>query len=265
MKFGAIKNGTCRSNTGTKSVVFAPDLTVRPVLYAVYSGYQPDRGTVQGAIKGDLVASLVWGTGYSKYSIYHHGGDRLPLGEEAELWATLKRLHPWFDGWLEPQGRGDCFLPAAAVAESDYLCVRAKRARAEAAIRRYGLPSPYTPDLFEQDRKADLQWDPRPLDLDLNQYQPTERYWTGSLVGISSYERWFGSAGDGSPAIPLDIDPEYESGSNYAYSETSRSEGSPGVIGWRNFRFVVRVCHGVHTRNHFSYGHAVDIWEVPND
>jgi len=117
-------------------------------------------------------------------------------------------------------------------------------------------------DDFARDPKGGLNLEPRPLDVDLDTIQPEEYHWDGSGVGISRYERWYGSAGDGSEAVPLDIDPKYTSGSNYAHTDVEEKEGSPGVVGWRNFRFVVRVRHGAYTRDHFSYGHTVDVWEI---
>jgi len=260
-RFAAVKNGSSFSRTGSKQVVFTPTLSLRPVLYAVYSGYQPERGTVQGARCGDLVASVTWGSQSEDYEIFRFGGDRLPLGEEARLWAELKRLHPWFDSFLEPSGRGSVFLPDSVVPEAEYLSVRAKRARIGEAISTLGLP--YCVEEFARDPKTELHFEPRAMDVDLDTIQPSEYHWDGSVVGISRYERWFGSAGDGSPAIPLDIDPDYTSGSNYAYTDTEEHDGSPGVVGWRNYRFVVRVRHGAYTRDHFSYGHTVDVWEIP--
>lgn len=261
-RYDAIKNGSCFSRTGSKQVVFNPQtLALRPVLYAVYSGYRPERGTVQGAIDGDLVASVTWGSRSEDYEISRFGGDRLPLGEEARLWGELKKIHPWLDAWLEPSGRGSVFLPDSVVPESQYLAVRAKRARIGKAISTLGIP--YSVDDFARDPKDGLKLEPRPLDCDLDAIQPSEYHWDGSMVEIDRYERWFGSAGDGSPAIPLDIDPEYTSGSNYAHTERDARWGSPGVIGWRSFRFVARVCHGAYIRDHYSYGHTVDVWEVP--
>lgn len=263
-RYEGIKNGVCRSNTGTKSIVFEPDtLRLRPVLYAVYSGYQPNRGTVQGALDGDLVASVTWGSRTEDYEISRFGAERVSASEEADIWLRLRARYSWLDAWLSPSGRGATWIPEEVIPESEYLSVRAKRARIAEAIGRFGLP--YEVEMFARDAKGDLRLKPHPLDMDLDAYQPSEYHWDGSVVGISRYERWFGSAGDGSEAVPLDIDPEYESGSNYAHTDTVREEGSPGIVDWRRFRFVIRVCHGAHTRDHFSYGHTVDVWETPEE
>src|SRR6056297_395154 len=124
MKLEAVKNGICRSNTGEKSVVFSSDLKLRPVLYAVYSGYQPNRGTIQGAAQGDVVASVTWDRRENHYELSRFKGSNLPAGEEAETWLELKKLYPWLDAWLEPEGRRACFLPTSVIPEQDYLSVR---------------------------------------------------------------------------------------------------------------------------------------------
>lgn len=263
-KFLQMKSGVCRSNTGYKCVAFDPQsLELRPVIFAVYSGYQPERGTFQGVHPGDILATVSWdrnGELYLIRAVDNLGaqGDRLDLNKEVELWSTLQAKHPWLNEWLEPQGRSGAWLP---VSEDEYLSVKAKRNRIQKFLDRFGLAERFDVGTFEQDRKSDLCLMPRPLDVDLNEIQSKEYHWTGSLVSIHQSEEWWGSNGDGS-ATPLQIAPEFTSGSNYAHSETSHEDGNPGVVGWERFKFVIRVCHGVHCRDHSSYGHSVDVWQI---
>jgi hypothetical protein len=260
MKLTPIKNGNCRSNVGEKHLVFLPNRDLRPVLYAVYSGYQPDRGTVQGAEVGDIIASVKWGKLYQDYIISIHGGGRLTPTEEGKMWILLKKEHPWIDAFLEPSGRGGCFIPDTVIPEHEYLSVRGKRSRLDRFIKRYKIP--YNVDTFMNAPKNGLNLEPRPLDIDLDTYQPSEKSWSGSAVSIKTFETWYGSSGNGRNPRPLDIDPTVESGSNYAHTDTYNREGSPGIIGWEHHKFVIRVGHGVYTRDHCSYGHTIDIWEV---
>lgn len=258
--FTAVKNGEARTRTGFVNVVFSPNGELRPVLYKVYSGYQPDRGTFQGAVEGDLVATCYWNNDHTVYSLSLFRGDTLDFNKSAEVWPLLKKLHPWLDAWLEPSGRGEVSLPESVVPESEYLSVKHKKGKLQKFLQRFGLP--YQPETFERDLKLRLKLQPRPLDVDLDTVVTRCRSWTGSLVSINEEEYWFGSNGNGKPATKLIFDPQFEHGSNYAYQETETGEGTPGVKGWRKWKYVVRVCHGVEVRNHTSYGHTVDVWQI---
>lgn len=258
--FTAVKNGVSSTRTGFVNAVFSPNGELRPVLFKVYSGYQPDRGTFQGAVEGDLVATCYWDSNNTVYSLSLFRGDTLDFNRSAEVWQFLKKLHPWLDAWLEPSERGEVSLPESVVPESEYLSVKSKKEKLQKFLQRFGLP--YQPEKFEKDLKLRLKLQPRPLDVNLDTIVTHSRSWTGSLVSISESEQWFGSNGNGKLAVELEHEPSFEHGSNYAYQETETGEGTPGVKGWRSWKYVVRVCHGACVKDHYSYGHTVDVWQT---
>lgn len=260
-------NGNARSNTGQRQVLFSATGELRPVAFAVESGYAPDRGTVQVVPKaGDLIARVEWNRAGEEYTLaraVEDGdcyGQSPPSNEQAPVWVLLKTLHPWLDGWLAPTGRGPSFLPTEAFG-GETLAARAKRERCEAAIRRFGLPVAYSQE-WAISPKAGINTRPAALDFDADVYQASAHSWSGSMVGISRRERFFSSAGNGQPAVELFPVMNEEHGSNYAHEETVRVTGQPGIPGWNRRRFLVRVVAGAYTREHHSYGVRLDVWDT---
>lgn len=266
-------NGCARSNTGYRAVLFSSAGELRPVAYSVESGYTPERGTVQVAPrKGDLIAQVEWNRRGEEFSLLrvnadHEGGESMYLAAEPvsfndqpALWTMLKDRHPWLDEWLVPVSRGTSYLPTEAWG-GETLAARAKRERCEEAIRRFGLPLTYSQE-WVISPKSGLNTRPAPLDFDPDKYQASWHSWDGSMVGISRRERFFSSAGNGAPAVELFPVLEEEHGSNYAYEETVRRQGQPGIPGWNDRRFLVRVVSGAYTREHHSYGVKLDIWDT---
>lgn len=263
MEFQKLKNGDAKTTTGSKQVSFDPEtLELRPVLFRVYSGYVPSRGTVQGVKDGDIIASVVWGKNFTDYRLFFWTSTDFSLSEQANLWVRLREKHPWLDAWLEPSGRGETNIPFDVVPESEYLSNKIKWARVSAAISRFGLP--FKTEEFMECRKFDLNLNPRKLDIDLSTYESEENHWDGELVNIHQFEEWYGCAGNGSPAVPLVHNSKYVSGSNYAHSETFTRKGVPGVVGWEKWRFLIRIQFGTVVSNHSSHGKKVDIWENSN-
>jgi hypothetical protein len=264
MEFNQLKNGDAKTNTGIKELAFDSEtLEIRPVLFRIYSGYSPSRGTVQGVREGDIIAQCIWNSKSTDYRIYRYGLDDIDLNKQAELWISLREKHPWIDSWLEPSGRGETNIPEEIIPVKNYLSNKIKRARIENALSRFGISGLSVED-FMLSKKKDLQVTPKKLDLNLDEYQPTEKHWTGSLVDIHTSETWYGSTGTGKPATELEIDPEYESGSNYAHTETKRKDGTPGIKGWQKWKYIVRIVHGCYEKDHSSYGKSFHVWENVN-
>lgn len=262
-----IKNGDSRSNTGHRLLVFEPGyLGLRPVTHAVHSGYQPERGTFQQAYEGDIVAIVCWDRSGGKYHIHKVDSTgspwniNVPFGEAAQIWADIRHKHSWADEWLEPSGRSGVWIPEEIVPASEYTSTLKKVAKLEKCFSRFGLP--FKVENFIKDPGKGLNTFPRSLDIDLDTIQTERRTWDGSVVAINVSEQWFGSNGNGKPAVELEHEPEFEHGSNYAHTETTRGEGKPGIKGWRKWRFVIRVCHGAYERDHSSYGHTIDVWKT---
>jgi hypothetical protein len=261
-----VKNGNALSNTGHRQILFSATGELRPVAFAVDSGYQPDRGTVQVAPRaGDLIARVDWCRRGEEYTIARAtgdgdcAGDALPLNDQAPAWALLKNRHPWLDGWLAPVGRGPSYLPAEAYGGVT-LAAAAKRDRCEAAIRRYGLPVAYSQE-WAISPKTGINTRPEPLNFDPDAYQASAKSWTGSVVGICRRERFFSSAGNGA-AVELFPVLQEEHGSNYAHETPSWAEGQPGIPGWNSQRYLIRLITGAYTRDHHSYGVMMDVWET---
>lgn len=263
----SIKNGISRSNTGHRLLVFERGyLGLRPVTHAVYSGYQPDRGTFQQAYEGDIVAIVSWDKSGEQYHISRVDSTgspwniEVPLGEAAEYWTAIRHMHPWADEWLEPSGRSGVWIPDDIITESEYISTIKKKTKLEKCFSRFGLP--FKVENFLQDPGKGLKTFPRSLDVDLDTIQTQYKTWDGSVVSINESEQWFGSNGNGKPAVKLEHDPEFEHGSNYAHTETTRGEGTPGIKGWKKWKFVVRICFGAYTTDHSSWGHTIDVWQT---
>lgn len=144
------------------------------------------------------------------------------------------------------------------IVTADEIVVSNKRGRIQQFLERFGLN--YRVDIFEEDRlQVDLRLIPRHLDLDLYAVQPEEFYWDGPDQTIDRYEEWWGSNADGK-AVRLEIDPEVTTGGPFAFTT---KEGTAGIVGWWDYRFVIRVVFGARmTSDNNSFGHTVDIWRV---
>jgi len=248
MMNNGFSNGCARSNTGQRQILFSSTGELRPVAFSVESGYAPDRGTVQVSPRaGDLIARVDWDRRGKEYSLSRATedgdayGQPLPLNAQAPVWAMLKSLHPWMDGWLAPTGRGPSYLPAEVFGET--LAARAKRERCEAAFRRFGLPLAYSQE-WAISPKAGINTRAAPLNFAPGEYQATARSWSGSVVGIDRRERFFSSAGNGTPAVELFPVLDEEHGSNYAHERTEYRSGQPGIPGWNRRRYLIRLVTG---------------------
>jgi hypothetical protein len=264
-------NGEARSNTGYRQVVFGPHFEMRPVIYRVYSGYQPTRYTVQVINVGDLLFRVEWGRSFETFSVEvvtgaDYGGPTTRTLAETEawpLWETLRKRFPQADDFIKKVKRGPSYLPTDIWPEDQDLSALAKVSRKAGFESRYGVE---LPSGVLTSPKAGLCYAPidKPLAelLDLN---PSEYSWDGSMVGIHRTTRYWWSNGRGvaMPAVPVDR-VNYESGSNYAHEETTLDE--PMVEGllpppkWA--RFLVEVCTGAYTSDHFSHGVKVVCYRI---
>lgn len=261
MEFKQLKNGDCKSNTGIKELSFDPEtLELRPVLFRIYSGYQPGRGTVQGVLPGDIVAQCHWNTKETNYRIYRYGSDDVDINKQAELWIQLRTKHIWMNDWLEPSGRSETIIPEHVIPVDDYLTVKVKKARIQNCLDRFGL-NEFSVNSFMDTKKNDLQLVPKPLQLNLDVYLPEEEHLVGSLVSIRKSEVWYGSAGIGRPAVKLEQFAKYSSKSNYAHEQPEEHPGEPGIKGWKKWKYLVQIESGIYEKDHSSYGMSLKVWE----
>lgn len=257
------KNGSSYSRTGSCGLIFSPELVLRPVIFAVHSGYRPDHGTFQVApVEGDLVFWCSWGSRDTDYGISRADAEgnlrELPIGETPPLWTALHRAHPWTRDWLEPgSGRFGYSIPDEVIPPGDYLATKAKSARIARFERRFGidLPGAMTAP------KGGLNLEPRPIDGGFRSIVPHQKHWTGSMVGIDRSESWYASNGNGD-SIPIAIAPDSESGSNWAHSERPEYRDGAPVQYPPGYRYIIRVVWGAYTSNHHSHGVAVDVRDL---
>ena len=87
MKRELLKNGVCCTNTGYRALSFNSNLELSPVMYAVYSGYQPNRGTYQ--VKEEIVLEYRWGHG-DPGTLYLNGK---PIKEDNPIWKIIKEKY----------------------------------------------------------------------------------------------------------------------------------------------------------------------------
>jgi len=253
MEYNHLKNGTAKTNSGIKQISFDPEtLELRPVLFKVFSGHLSAKGTVQGILDGDVVAQVTWGKSGVHYNVYKNGTDDFTPGQQANMWSALKKKHPWLDAWLEPQERGETNIPESVIPINEYLAVKVKNSRIENAINRFGVP--FTLHDFIPCSKGDLQLRPDNLHFNLDEYQPESVSYHNDHCDINKYEEWFGSCGNGSPAVRLDINPTI-------HLSGSTTAGIPGVLGWQKWKYIVQIKTGIHEKNGKTYGRSFRIWE----
>jgi hypothetical protein len=254
-----IKNGCCRTRTGSRQVLTSNLFEVRPILRANYSGYQPERGTIQiGPVKGDLLFQCVWGgrNPEGSFTILQWNGEdfvQVPLISQGNLWKAAQAAIPWMEEFVAPHGRQSSFIPL----EGDTLAEAAKRRRLTKFFERYQLP--FEADGFMQSPGRGLQMEPRKFEGDLREYIPKKFFWDVSVVGISQSEKWF--SWDGQTSHEITIHPDIESGSNYAHSKTYRETGKPLDIP-EGSKMMIRIGFGQYIKDHHSYGRTIDIYDV---
>lgn len=259
-----IKNGSAFTSTGSCQLLFSADFKIRPIVCAVRSGYKPQRGTFQVApATGDLLFVCAWRTRGADYSISRCNAvgqlqEVAPI-EAAPIWAQLHTVHGWTKDWLEPASRGGYSIPTEVIPPAEYLAKKAKTAKLERFSARFGVQLPL--DAAEISPKNGLNLLPRPSDEEFAAIVPQVRHWTGSMVGIDRWEEWYASNGEGESS-PLTIVPSRDEGSNWAHSERPVCEAGECVVIPQGFKYVIRVIRGAYSRDHHSYGIAVDVREV---
>lgn len=250
-----LKNGKAMTNTGQKDIAFNPDtLEIRPVLYRVYSGHVPDRGTIQGVNNGDVVVSLVWDKDGEQYKVYKYGIDTLPRVDQYHIGRAIWDKYEWIHEWMMPCDRSETIIPESVIPPEEYLSNKVKLARIKSVIERFGIP--YNDLDFLDSRKQDLKYTPRILDVDLNTYEST-CFKHSEGCRIDQEEIFFGSNGNCSGAVQLQFVPSYL---DEHLDWRKCTSGIPGVIGWDKWKYILRIRKGVLISNGVSHGMSIDIW-----
>lgn len=230
-----LKNGEIRKHTGKKQIAFVPNtLEIREVLYAIYSGFPNQQGTIQSVYKGDIVAFIEW-NGQSEdcqigYLDHEANVCTLPVAQTGELWITLRELHPWLDAWLEPSKRDEpVFIPKEIIPEMSYIMNRKKLEALVKTFDRFALQ--YDPAEFMDSKKADLKLKPREIDIDMDKYESN-----------APVEEWWGSLGTKREPIKLEV-----------------KNGM--VTRWRKFKHIVRVRMNIYkAKSGVTWGNSIDVW-----
>lgn len=257
----AVKNGSAGTRTGSITIWFSLSgdrLTLKPVSHAVYSGYQPSRGTYQQVGEGDIAFTCEWNSRETGYSASVVGGSPLPEVRQAELWQLLRQQHGWAYALLEPMSRGGFDIPVAVVPVSEYISEKRKAARFAAFERKFGIE---IPDGAWKSPKAGIRLRPEPADAEFLTRVPVSKEWSGSMVDIDTKTFVFVSNGDG-VSTPVEVDPWVEHGSNYAGSApTDRRDGGP-VVYPKGYKYAIWMVTGAYTRDHYSYGVTIEVREI---
>lgn len=255
---GLIKNGAYRSNTGYVQISLDKNLNLMPVVYAVHSGYAPDRGTFQ--LPGDVL-KYAYGRRRDEWFWNY---DEIP--DTASVITTVFNKYPLLRDVFTPHGRGGVWLPEEYCPPEEYLAVKSKRRRIEHFLTRFGLAGEYTVDEFMRSPGRLLNLTPKPLDIDLSTYGVEEEYASGSKVDIVRYERWFEANGDGSTAEEIVLQPSVKAVTHEGGTRYSGSEGVPGIRVSGKKKFLVRIEHGACTdrsrSGNYSYGYRVVVYTM---
>ena len=237
----SIKNGELKRYSGLKQVAFNSKTgQINPVLYAVYSGFANQQGTVQSVQEGDVVAVVSWKENglmkdYYLYQVQDGLKFHVPVPQTALLWQLLHDNNPWLNAWLEPSSRElPVSIPLDIIPETMYLANQAKISHLAKVFDRFALD--YDPKDFFESKKSDLKLVPRELDVDLQQ-----------MPASDLKTEWWGSPGTKKPPIQLDC--------------VSKADGTYSVRGWRRFKHIIRICHDVHKSKRGSHGKTIDVWK----
>lgn len=243
-RVNTIKNGEIKRYTGEKQVAFDPKTgKIREVLYAVYSGFSNQQGTVQSVYDGDIIAVVSWsnrayGKEHRLYRIYNGHKTSIPVPETGALWLMIREQNPWLDAWLEPNEREiPVFIPLDIIPEIEYLSNQRKLMHLVKCFDRFSLD--YDPKDFVTSKKTDLNLIPREIDIDMN-VMPFE-----SIV-----TEWWGSAGTKKTPVKLDIT-----------LSNDVTEATYAVRGWKRFKHIIRIRHEIYTSKKGSFGKSIDIWK----
>jgi hypothetical protein len=137
-----IKNGQCFSSNGYRQVAISISGEIRPVLRAIYSGYLPDRCTVQAAEEGDYLFIEKWGKeNFDEVKIVG-SNVTLTLNETIAGWAVCPaQLKKWLERGKED--RQESYLPAGCGWNGrDTLMSNIKKERITRFFTRIPHPTP---------------------------------------------------------------------------------------------------------------------------
>lgn len=247
---GGLLNASCYSNTGEKRIALRQGLngySVNPVITRIFSGYRSTRSTIQLCEKDDIIIQHSWDRSGSSFE--------WDPGVQKWLRENEPAVYQWF---VTTEGRGESYLPF----EGPTLAEIAKEKRYEKISKLLGK---YAPSFaaFMVSPKDEVSLtpvsDPSVLNL-----VPHRLDWSGSVVGISEEVLVFGSY-DLKSGFLLEIQPDMESGSNYAHSEHYKEELGNTVGGYLKGleivqpKFLVVLKKGAFTKDHYSYGCSIKV------
>ena len=257
-----IKNGYCKSNTGFRQVLTDNNCIVRPVLFTVDSGYQPDRGTVQvPAAPGDLLFKCQWGSQHEDYFIYEFLNGAWTLMSRValtvNLWKKLKELNPWTDMFIAPSNRNSSYIVC-----DEPLAMKAKRKRLTSFFKNWKIVG----NIAVVD---DYMTSPK-NGLNLEVVKPYEGLldhvpeWTthiGSVVGIDKKEHWFQVINGVTSLVGCIYQEKHES--NYAHENDSYFDGKPlSEVVYAQASHLIKIVIGAYTKDHYSHGRTIDVYKL---
>lgn len=247
-----IKNGEANTNTGFKRLVFTKDLELKPIAYAVHSGFEPNRGTFQVAPEADdYLFFLTWGKVHKAgLALIYKDGIALDNAAYKHVMSAVLIMHPWVAEWLVPQERGGVWIPYSIVPLTQYLSYINKRSQYEAFVNTYGIELDW--EEWQISAKDGLHMRPGHDLGDWTNHTPVLR----KGPKINTTELFFVSNGDG-VSTPITIDPKCTE-HDVDYGNSVINTGSP-VVFPRGYRFIIRVLKGGYIRNNSSYGISVEI------
>ena len=282
MRKGTIQNGTSRTNTGYKKVVLSPAFKVRPVVFAIRSGFRRDRTTSQSVQNGDIILGSCWDRRGIVFSIttaiVSEYGTNVSVSEQLASFGDNCLTFSEFEkripdsvaekelilDYLSDTTYGISFLPAGlgwdgnkTLAEFnkeknirnffsfmvDHPAVIDKIAEKAAISKKDGLPISWT----EAKRMPDYM-------------EACAVHWDGSAVDISMFDAWVLIYSDKTYSYIIPEPTCGEWGGNYAYSERGEYNASPVPIP-TNVTHAIKITWGAYTREHHSYGIAWQLYK----
>jgi len=268
VRYEQLRNGICYSKKGIKSIAFNPkDMEIRPVLFGVFSGPRAEQCSVQGVMPDDIVAVCKWDGNRTIYTIYKWGvSEDLSKIEKDQYWEKLYAKHPWLHDFMEPSPRGGVSIPETVINPDDYVAMVKKRQRLKDVFDRFGFTGDWNE--YRSAKKEDLQTFPEPINKDIINLDTYVASITEDHDGTPlSYEEWYGSSGNGKPAVTLEtVFDIVRIGDTTGFGNPPVliAKGVPGVRGYHKWRFIIRVQHGIYTSEGKSHGVRVNIWINPD-
>lgn len=281
-RFIEINNGTSHTHTGERNLVFSPSGELRPITRIKNSGYRFARGTSQMAFLGDFIVSAsLW----SSHDVIDISIKSIDENEVNTVWTTSEMK--WnqdgkpeiFKGLTSEQEEWLLNIPGSF--EGNYIPKEwlpkrfqdippffewVKRNNLEKFAKRFPgcLTDNDVEEAISTSRKY-INLIPIGINFDPEKYEAKLVAATGCACEINQTEKWFGYKSQ-YDAQPTKI--QFASNKQIENHESGNSQHADsmdlhcGLVGWKNFKYLVRIRRDIITWSGYGHGCGIDVFEL---